>query len=295
MARVGFIGLGYMGAGMARRLVSQANRQLIVWNRTKAKCEELQKEFPDGTVVIADTPKDVVATADVTYTMLSTPEVDKQVFYADKTGAIHGVSKSKSIIDCATLTVDAMQKLQTDINAKGGRFLEAPVSGSKGPAENGTLIFMCAGDKALYDQLENDWAAMGKSSHFLGAVGKATEMKLLVNMVMISLTTCFGEGLALAEKVGLDPSDLLSILNNGAVQNPVFKGKGPNMIKGEFPTAFPLKHAQKDIQFACDMAEKAGLPVKVSATANELMKQAMKEHADDDFTAVYTACKNPEQ
>ena len=120
----GFVGLGIMGEGMAARLLSEGiagstENPLIVWNRTKSKCEALQAKFPDKTIVIKDTAKDVVASSGVTYSMLSTPEVSKIVFDGDD-GVLAGVSDGKSIVDCATLAEADMKRMDEAVRGKGG-------------------------------------------------------------------------------------------------------------------------------------------------------------------------------
>eukprot|EP00977_Amphora_coffeiformis_P000208 scaffold64_cov150-Amphora_coffeaeformis.AAC.2 len=186
-AGIGFIGLGIMGQGMVARLVSQGvagtdDKPLVVWNRTPTKCQELVQQFPDATIVIKESPCDVVRACDVTYSMLSTPEASQVVFDAPDTGTLAGVGEGKCIVDCATLAETDMQRMEKAVTAKGGRFLEAPVSGSKGPAIQGSLIFLCAGDQTLFDQVkDNGLQAMGKASHFFGtSVGAGTRAKLVV-------------------------------------------------------------------------------------------------------------------
>jgi 3-hydroxyisobutyrate dehydrogenase-like beta-hydroxyacid dehydrogenase len=126
-----------------------------------------------------------------------------------------------------------MQEFAEAVEGKGGRFLEAPVSGSKVPAETGQLIFLAAGDEALYRQVSPKLlAAMGKASFYLGATGKGTEMKLVANMIMGSMLSSLSEGLVLTEKAGLKPEDLVSVLGLGAMANPMFNLKGPKMIVG---------------------------------------------------------------
>jgi 3-hydroxyisobutyrate dehydrogenase len=120
----GFVGLGIMGEGMAGRLLSEgiagsSENPLIVWNRTKSKCEALQAKFPDKTIIIKDTAKDVVANSGVTYSMLSTPEVSKIVFDGDD-GVLAGVGSGSSIVDCATLAEADMKCMDEAVRAKGG-------------------------------------------------------------------------------------------------------------------------------------------------------------------------------
>ena len=121
---IGFIGLGIMGQGMAARLLSEGvagspETPLVVWNRTGSKCTALAQMFPDKTVVIKETPKEVVEACGITYSMLSTPEVAKEVFDAD-TGTLAGVGPGVSIVDCATLAETTMQAMEKAVTDKGG-------------------------------------------------------------------------------------------------------------------------------------------------------------------------------
>lgn len=208
---VGFVGLGIMGLGMAKNLLNKRGHTLLVWNRDVSKSEALAAEFP-GRVTVATTPKEVVATAQVTFSMLSTLEASAAVFEGPD-GVLAGVGPKSALVDCATLTPERMIEMSTQVEAKGGIFLEAPVSGSKAPAEQGTLIFMCAGSKPLYETVSEDLKAMGKADYFLGAVGAASRMKIIVNMTMGSMLACFAEGLGLAEASDLPVDTLLAILD----------------------------------------------------------------------------------
>ena len=170
---VGFIGLGIMGEGMALRLLG-AGRSLAVWNRSAAKADALKQVHP-GAVSVCASPAEVVGACRVTYCMLSTPDAVKAV-YEMEGGVLAGVAPGKRIVDCATIAAADMQRLSAQVVAKGGRFLEAPVSGSKGPAHAGSLIFLCAGDEPLYAEIAADLGAMGKAAHFFGAAGAGARM-----------------------------------------------------------------------------------------------------------------------
>jgi 3-hydroxyisobutyrate dehydrogenase-like beta-hydroxyacid dehydrogenase len=134
---IGFIGLGHMGEGMARRLLNVAGRKLVVWNRSAAKSKALEAEAK-GAVTVAESPAAVVRACAVTFVMLSEPMAVKSVYEAPE-GILAGVSAGKSIVDCATLAVADMERLSAQVLGKGGRFLEAPVSGSKAPAAQGQV------------------------------------------------------------------------------------------------------------------------------------------------------------
>mmetsp|Transcript_17466 Transcript_17466/g.28252 ORF Transcript_17466/g.28252 Transcript_17466/m.28252 type:complete len:317 (-) Transcript_17466:122-1072(-) len=293
----GFVGLGIMGEGMAARLLSEGvagteSNPLVIWNRTKSKCEALQSKFPEKLIVIKDTAKEVVESCGITYSMLSTPEVSKIVFEGDN-GVLAGVGEGKSIVDCATLAESDMKRMDEAVRSKGGRFLEAPVSGSKGPAAQGSLIFLCAGSEDLFNDIKDSGLkAMGKASHFFKSkVGYGTRAKLVVNSLMGTMLAAFGEGLALSESMGLDPNTMIEVIGQGAIQAPMFNLKGPKMIVKDHAPNFPLKHAHKDMALACDMAKETGVEYSVMESAEKLFRGARDDAelkvADEDFSAVF--------
>lgn len=165
---IGFIGLGIMGLGMAKNLLTKRNASLLVWNRDTTKATQLASEFPSQ-VRVASSPIEVVQNCNLVYSMLSTIEASKAVFDNENTeGVLRGIHQSSCIVDCATLTPERMSELNHFVTQAGGKFLEAPVSGSKAPAEQGTLIFMCAGSEAVYEMCGKDLDVMGKQRHYLG-------------------------------------------------------------------------------------------------------------------------------
>ena len=285
---VGFIGLGIMGQGMARRLLG-SGQPLHVWTRNVQVSESLASEQPDA-VTIAASPQAVVEACSRTYLMLSTPEVCEEV-YTMENGVLAGVQPGCRLIDCATLRPEDMASLAERVTSRGGAFVEAPVSGSKAPAANGALVFMCAGDRATFDAAQAELAAMGKKSVFCGEdVGAATKMKLAVNLIMGAQLAALAEGLELADRLGLELDDVQEVLDAGAMASPMVALKGPLMARGEYPTAFPLKYALKDMRFALDMEGAEALPVSTAATAAYLAADA-DGRGDDDFCAVMEVVK----
>jgi len=269
---------------MARRLL-QNGYALRVWNRSKEKAYRLEADF-NSKVIIDNSPRDVVEGSGITFMMLSTPDACKAVYEGEE-GVLAGVSPGKCIVDCATLEPKDMMDTYARITVNGGKFLEAPVSGSKVPAETGQLIFLTAGDKDLYDRCLPYFAVMGKSSHYLGTVGAGTQMKLVVNSIMVNMLAALAEGLSLADTAGLPASSLVQILSEGAINNPMFNAKGPRMISGDHPPNFPLKHAYKDLLFSINMAKSLGIDAKMSEAADELYGRALVEGlGDQDFAAV---------
>ncbi|KAK9228755.1 hypothetical protein WN944_021711 [Citrus x changshan-huyou] len=284
--RIGFLGMGIMGTPMAQNLL-KAGCDVTVWNRTKSKCDPLislgAKYQPS--------PDEVAASCDVTFAMLADPESAMDVA-CGKHGAASGMGPGKGYVDVSTVDGDTSKLINGHIKATGASFLEAPVSGSKKPAEDGQLIFLAAGDKSLYNTVAPLLDIMGKSRFYLGDVGNGAAMKLVVNMIMGSMMATFSEGLLLSEKVGLDPNVLVEVVSQGAISAPMYSLKGPSMIESLYPTAFPLKHQQKDLRLALGLAESVSQSTPIAAAANELYKVA-KSHglSDEDFSAVIEALK----
>jgi len=298
VAPAGFIGLGIMGDGMAKCML-KAGRPLHVWSRDKAVCERFAasaaKEEGYASVVIEESPAAVVAAVERTYLMLPTPDACEQVYSMDG-GVLEGLAKGKQLVDCATLRPGDMRSLADRVKAKGGKFVEAPVSGSKAPAASGSLIFMAAGDRATFDAASDDLAAMGKRSVFVSeSVGTATKMKLVVNMIMGAQLAALAEGVALAEGIGLSASDLQDVLDDGAMASPLVSLKGPLMSRSAFDAAFPLKYALKDMRFALELDEASGLNLGVSGAATSAYAEAADNLnlGESDFSAVVDVSRKP--
>ena len=240
----GFVGLGIMGEGMAKCLI-KSGVNLVVWNRSAAKAEALKAAHPEA-VTVVESPAAVLGACEVTFCMLSTPEACQAV-YEMPGGVLEGVAPGKCVVDCATLAVADMARMSEQVVGKGGRFLEAPVSGSKGPAAAGALVFLCGGDKPLFEQVSAELEAMGKANFYYGEVGAGsltltlaltltltptltltliltsnpnpnpnqvgagTKMKLVVNMVMGTMMCAFGEGIELCTQQGLQAEQLLEV------------------------------------------------------------------------------------
>ncbi|GBG74479.1 hypothetical protein CBR_g18889 [Chara braunii] len=284
---VGFLGLGIMGEAMARNLV-KAGYDVTVWNRTASKCASLATEGAKVGLL----PRDVTEACDITFAMLADPTGALSVACGEH-GAVKGLGPGKGYVDISTVDGVTAMKINEAVKATGGEFLEAPVSGSKKPAEDGTLIFMTAGDKALYERASPALDVMGKARFFLGEVGKGAAMKLVVNMVMGSMMASFSEGLALGDKIGLDANTLLEVISLGAINTPMYTLKGPAMVKGQYTPAFPLKHQQKDLRLALALGEEVVQPLPVAAAANEVYKLARAAGLGDaDFSAVLETVKS---
>ncbi len=289
--RVGFLGLGIMGHGMANNLLQDPNTQLHVWNRSTHKADHLKNQHAQGKVVVCASPKEVMDKCDLVYAMLSTPDVCKAVYEMDG-GVLSGVRHATKLVDCATLAQEDMERLAAQVAQRGGRFLAAPVSGSKGPAAAGQLIFLAGGDEALFKEIESTHlSAMGKSSFYFGSSpGAAAKMKLVVNMIMGTMMASLGEGIALCGAADLDAAKLLEVLDLGVCASTLFKIKGPKVLVDDHAPNFPLMHAQKDMRLAVELGQSVGLELPVAAATDGAMVRSRElGHSELDMSAVFKA------
>ncbi|MFZ4856214.1 MAG: NAD(P)-dependent oxidoreductase [Desulfuromonadaceae bacterium] len=280
--KIGFVGLGIMGSAMAVNLV-KAGFQVTVWNRTAEKYPPLVRLG----ATVALSPRAVTEGSDIVIAMMATPAAVAAV-RDGAAGIVAGLIPGKGYVDMSTVDADTSLESSRMAHEKGALFIEAPVAGSRKPAENATLTIMAAGDQQLYDRTLPALEKMGSKILFLGETGHAARMKLANNLVMCGMLTALCEGVALASGCGLDVAQLLEILDSGAVANSMFRLKGAQIAaNGDFPAAFPLKHMQKDLRLALRLAEEVGQPLFATATINELYKKALAEDlGDDDFAAV---------
>jgi len=286
MKKFGFIGLGIMGNAMALNLI-KAGLDVTVWNRSVDKCNELVALGAHQ----GKSPKQVAETCDITFTIVSDPAAALAICEGPD-GIIAGIGEGRSYIDMSTVDDATSQTISAAITKAGGRFLEAPVSGTKKPAEDGTLIILAAGDKSLYDDALPAFEIMGKMSPYLGEIGQGAKMKLVVNMMMGGMLSIFSEGMSLGLKANLDGQQLLDIIDAGAMANPMFKVKGPMLLDENYTTSFPLKHMQKDMRLAVDLGDKLNLTLPTAAITNESFKQARKAgYSDEDIAAIYKIVK----
>lgn len=275
-----------MGTAMAHNLV-KAGFDVTVWNRSSSKCDALVSEGAKR----GESPEQTTTACDITFAMLADPVGAMEVACGPH-GAVKGLSSGKGYVDVSTVDDETAKAISDAVRKTGAEFLEAPVSGSKKPAVDGTLIFLTAGDKSLFERASPMLDVMGKSKFYLGEVGNGAAMKLVVNMVMGSMMASFSEGLLLGAKAGLDPKTIIEVVGQGAISAPMFAMKGPSMVEGQYPTAFPLKHQQKDLRLALELANKVGQPAPVAAAVNDLYARAKTNGlGDEDFSAIIEALK----
>uniref|UniRef100_A0A2K6UJN7 Cytokine-like nuclear factor N-PAC n=1 Tax=Saimiri boliviensis boliviensis TaxID=39432 RepID=A0A2K6UJN7_SAIBB len=207
--KIGFLGLGLMGSGIVSNLLKMGHT-VTVWNRTAEKCDLFIQEGAR----LGRTPAEVVSTCDITFACVSDPKAAKDLVLGPS-GVLQGIRPGKCYVDMSTVDADTVTELAQVIVSRGGRFLEAPVSGNQQLSNDGMLVILAAGDRGLYEDCSSCFQAMGKTSFFLGEVGNAAKMMLIVNMVQGSFMATIAEGLTLAQVTGQSQQTLLDILNQG--------------------------------------------------------------------------------
>ncbi|XP_041085188.1 putative oxidoreductase GLYR1 isoform X4 [Polyodon spathula] len=287
--RIGFLGLGLMGSGIVANLLKMGHI-VMVWNRTAEKLGSLQCDsFIQEGARLGRTPAEVVSMCDVTFSCVSDPEAAKDLVLGPS-GVLQGIRPGKCYVEMSTVDPDTVTELSQVITSRGGRFLEAPVSGSQQLSNDGMLVILAAGDRSLYEDCSSCFQAMGKTSFFLGEVGNAAKMMLILNMVHGSFMATIAEGLTLAQVTGQSQMTFLDILSQGQMASTFLDQKCQNVLQGNFKPDYYLKHIQKDLRLAIAMGDSVNHPTPMAAAANEVYKRAKAlDQSDNDMSAVYRA------
>uniref|UniRef100_A0A023FTC7 Cytokine-like nuclear factor N-PAC n=1 Tax=Amblyomma parvum TaxID=251391 RepID=A0A023FTC7_AMBPA len=280
--KFGFLGLGNMGQGMVKNLLNSGHH-ITVWNRTPSKC----RDFVKAGAVKGLTPADVVAASDITFSCVSNSVAAKEMVFGN-CGVLQEIRDNKGYVEMTSIDPDTSQDISEAILLRGGRYLEAPVSGSKKPAEDGTLIILAAGDRSLFNDCASCFEAIGRHAFYLGEVGNGSKMSLILNMLLGTTLAGLAEAMALCDRAELSQKDLLEILELGDLNSAVISQKGQAIIEGTFATNMPLQHLQKDLCLAIGIGDQLEQPLPVTAAANEVFKHAKKHgYAEHDASAVY--------
>lgn len=280
--RIGFIGLGIMGRAMALNLV-KAGFQVTVYNRTRQRTTE----FADLGCEAAATPRALAKAADTVITMVADNAAMDAVLEGPE-GVLGALSGGSTLINMSTVSPAYTVALAKKCWTAGAGFLDCPVSGSKGAAEQGKLVLLAAGEKALADKLAPVLNAMGNSVVYAGPAPAGTALKLCVNLVVAQLTTAIAEAAALAEAQGIAPSLVFdAIERNPALNCGYFALKKQNVLNKDFPPAFPLKHMLKDARFMLEAAGARNLHLPVTAAVESLLAKSYNSgYGDKDLSVV---------
>ncbi|MFN0283405.1 MAG: NAD(P)-dependent oxidoreductase [Kineosporiaceae bacterium] len=276
---VALLGTGIMGAGMATNIAT-AGLPLTVWNRDRSKAEPLAA----AGARIAGSPADAVRGADVVVTMLwdapSVADVMAQAAPGLRPGAVW--------LQTSTVGVDGTQRLADLAATLGVVYVDAPVLGTKKPAEDGALVVLGSGPDDARDVVAPVLGAIAARTLWVGPAGAGSRLKLVVNAWVVTVVEGIAECLALADGLGLDPALFLEAVKGGAMDAPYVGLKGRSMLAGDFTPSFTLAGAAKDAGLVVDAAATAGVDVGVLRAVRDHLARALDAgHGDLDLGATY--------
>jgi 3-hydroxyisobutyrate dehydrogenase len=275
--KTALLGTGIMGAPMARNL-AQAGHEIVVWNRTREKAEGIER------VSVADSPAEAAAGAEVIVTMLSdgaaVEDVMRQAAASIRPGTIWW--------QCSTVGLDATERLRALADELGLVFVDAPVLGTKQPAEEGKLAVLASGPPEALNELAPLFDAVAAKTIRLGQAGEGTRAKLVVNHWVLSLTTAVAETIGLARALGVDPKLFLDAIAGGPLDSAYAQLKGDAILEDRTDDpSFPLRLAHKDARLVLDAARAHGADIGLAPAVEERFARANDAGlGDSDMAAV---------
>jgi len=283
--RVAVLGTGVMGAGMVRSL-RRAGIEVNAWNRTKDKADPLAD---DGARVCASAA-DAVADADLAVLMLFDTDAVLEVMAEALAAAQNGPVWAQ----CSTIGLDGTAQAADLASRFGAPFVDAPVLGTKQPAEQGTLVFLAAGAEELRARVAPAFDAMGSRTIWVGEEpGRGSALKLVCNSFVGTLTAAVGQSVGLATQLGIDPQLFLEAMDGGASDSPYVHVKGGRMIEGEFPTSFALDGVRKDLGLIREAQRRSGTSTVLADAVLACFDAAARQgHGSQDMAAVVHAFRD---
>ncbi|MDX6299274.1 MAG: 3-hydroxyisobutyrate dehydrogenase [Nocardioidaceae bacterium] len=278
---VALLGTGTMGAGMARNIAG-AGIPLRVWNRTRTKAEPLAEAGAE----VTDSPAEAVRGADVVLTML----FDADSVRAALEQARDGLQPGTVLLQQSTVGVEGTEELGSFAAELGLVYVDAPVLGTKKPAEDGALVVLASGPEDVHDRVDPVLEAVSTRVMWVGEAGQGTRLKLVANSWVLTVVEGIAEALSLAKALGLDPHLFLEAVKGGAMDAPYVQLKGNAMLDGEFSPTFGLDGAAKDAGLIVDAARAAGAGVEFVDVVRQHFARANEAgYGDKDLSATFLA------
>jgi 2-hydroxy-3-oxopropionate reductase len=261
--KLGFVGLGIMGAPMAGHLVN-AGHEVFINTRSKAP-----EGLASSSAVQCSSPQEVASKADIIFTMVpDTPDVDMVLF--GENGIAAGLTKGKIVVDMSSISPISTKEFAKKINALGCDYLDAPVSGGELGAKNATLSIMVGGDEGVFEKVKPVFELMGKNINLVGGNGDGQTAKV-ANQIIVALNIeAVAEALLFASKAGADPAKVRQALMGGFASSKILEVHGERMVNRTFDPGFRIELHQKDLNLALNSARALGVSLPNTATAQEL-------------------------
>jgi 3-hydroxyisobutyrate dehydrogenase-like beta-hydroxyacid dehydrogenase len=282
MAKIGYVGLGVMGGGVARRLL-EAGHEVTGHNHTRSKAEPL---IAAG-MRFADTPRAAAEQSDVAFSMVTDTRALAAVTEGPD-GILAGLGPGKVYVDMSTVSPAASRALAERVAGRGAVMLDAPVSGSVITLEQGKLSVIVGGDEAAFERVLPILRDIGPTVTRVGGNGQAVLMKIATNLSLAVQMLAFSEGVLLAEKGGISREDAVQVLTNSAIASPMVKYRGPFVLEMPDEAWFDCNMMQKDMVLALDLGRELDVPLPSTATANEILTAARGLGVDHhDFAVMF--------
>ena len=275
--RIGFIGIGVMGASMATHLL-EAGYQLTVFNRTRDKANALIEKGARW----ADTPAELAAESDVVISIVGYPEDVEQIYFGEK--GILATKQGGYVIDMTTSSPKLARKLYDEAKKKGVAALDAPVSGGDIGARNGSLVIMVGGDRPAFDAVKPVFEIIGRTIRYFGPAGSGQFTKMANQVAIASTMLGVCEAIAFAEKAGLDTTEVLETISGGAAGSWSLSNLAPRMIRGDDSPGFFIKHFIKDMRIALDAAAEMQIDLPGLSLAKRLYDEIAARGMEDSGT-----------
>lgn len=279
--KIGWIGLGIMGTPMASSLIKKGY-DLTVYNRDPNKSLNLQSQGAE----IANDPAALISAVDIVVVMVTNDQAIKDIFEGEN-GLLSTQTKNKTIINMSTVSPEISIRMERRCVENGNYYIDAPVSGSVKQATDATLVIIAGGDKNTFDHIKPLLEAIGKLAIHVGEVGSGNRVKLIVNTFLAIQAQALSEAMSFADDLQIDKSELMTILNNGALGSPFIKIKGEAILEGNFKPAFSLNNIVKDLKLATDI----GLKYPLGKTALQSYQSAANEYGEDDIISIFNSLK----
>jgi 3-hydroxyisobutyrate dehydrogenase len=278
---IAVLGTGRMGEPIAHNLLS-AGFPVRVWNRTAAKTRRLSAA---GAQALCS-PATAAVNADILVTMLADGPATEQAM-AGPDGALGALAPGAIWVQMGTVGLEWTQNLSALAHEHGVSFVDAPVSGSDGPARDGQLVILASGDESLEGRLQPMFAAIGRRTLWLGSIGNGSALKLALNAWLAAITETAAETVTLSETLGLDPRLLIETLSDLPLGAPYALAKASAMIERQYEPGFALGLAHKDVELAVSAANRRGLTLPIIEQVNARWDAAIADgHGDQDVAVV---------
>ncbi len=281
MKSVAVLGLGNMGSGMARRLLG-AGFVVAVYNRTPARAEALAS----AGARVAATPRDAATGAEAVISMVADDAAARAVWLGEG-GALAAAKPGTVLIESSTISPAWARELAAAADQRGCAFLDAPVTGSKPQAQSGELLFLVGGETSTLDSVRSILGPMSRGILHLGPAGSGARMKLINNFVCGVQAASLAEAIATIEGCGLDLTQALEVLANGAPGSPLVRTLRARMEQQDYRTNFSARLMAKDLTYAIEEARRAGVPLQTAHAALGIFQAACAQgHAEEDVSSI---------